>query len=122
MLHDFYLFIYLFLPSFECHAFVIFLFHVIYLFISSFEHHAFEVVYPIHDTIDSFYLDARLMTIASMIIGVRFFCVISRFFLGVHFFFFLRINFVKHVFFQQKFITLAIFLKNEKKREKMLRG
>jgi hypothetical protein len=93
MLHHFiYLFIYLlFIPSFECHAFVIFMFHGFfyknYLFLPSFEHHAIEVVDPIHDTIDSFYLDARLMTMPSMIIGVRISYVISRFFfLGVHFF------------------------------------
>jgi hypothetical protein len=60
----------------------------IYLFLASFEHHAFEVVDPIHDTIDSFYLDARLMTMPSVIIGVRIFYVISKFFLGVVFFFF----------------------------------
>ncbi len=64
------------------------MFHVIYLFLSSFELHAFEVVDLIHDTIDSFYLDARLMTMASMIIGVRFFYVIRRFYLGALFFFF----------------------------------
>jgi hypothetical protein len=60
----------------------------IYLFLASFEHHAFEVVDPIHDTIDSFYLDARLMTMPSVIIGVRIFYVISNFFLGLVFFFF----------------------------------
>lgn len=96
----FMIFIYLFIPSFECHAFVIFMFHVIYLFLSSFEHHAFEVVDLIHDSIDSFYFDARLMTMASMIIGVRFFYVISRFFLGVHFFFF---------FFENKICKTCVF-------------
>jgi len=63
-------------------------FFLIYLFLASFEHHAFEVVDPIHDTINSFYLDARLMTMPSVIIGVRIFYVISRFFLGVLLFFF----------------------------------
>jgi len=122
--------IYLFIYSFECHAFVIFMFHGFYLFIyliPSFEHHAFEVVDPIHDTIDSFYLDARLMTMPSVIIGVRIFYVISRFFFGsasffLFFSFFLRKNLVKHVFFQQKFITLAKKKLKWIKREKNAKG